>query len=856
MEDFVESLDDMIFIFDEDGKILKTNSMARETIGYTNEEMKNMTLFEIRDSKFDDILKQKLVSLFKGETKSCEIPLVSKDGKEIKVVSRVYVGKYIKENKKIAYAFCKDYAIITNYEEKIKKIFNSNAYAISISEINTGVLLDVNERFVQMSGYEREELIGRRSIDLGLLTIEDRKILAEELKVYGTIKNLPLKYKTKYNEIRYGEFSGDYIKLDGGEYLILFIVDITENKENTENYIAILNAIPYMVMRVREDALILDIKPGMDDYLSNENLKDYIGKDMYSLPIDDYVKIESIETIERVIRNGITDEHQYPIKMENGEKRFFYSRTTKSGEDEVIIMIRDITDEINVQNELRNSKENAENIIQMANVIVVELDPDGNILFFNEAAEKITGYKRDEVIGENWFSLLIPQEDKVKMFQFMTKMKLNFTDEDRKHENEIVTKSGQRRFLVWRNNLVVKNKEVEKIVSFGVDITDRKVFEEELIKAKEKAEESDKMKLEFLANMSHDLRTPMNAIIGFSDLLKNNNLTKSEKTDYVNTIINNGKFLMALIDDIIDVSKIDTNSLKIEKREFEINKLLEELRLSYSKQIKDKKIEIIIEEDINKNVIINTDKYRLRQILMNLIGNAIKFTKEGYVKFGYKIIDRQKIMIFVEDTGIGIAEENQKIIFERFRQLNSSGNKFKGAGLGLSITKSLIKLLGFDDIKLESKLGEGSKFYFYAPYEIKTFDYVESVKEKVHKKSMNLKGKTILVVEDDKDSRYIIAKHLFKTNVNIIECWNGNEVMDIIKNNKIDLVLLDIGLPGKSGYKLIKEIKEFDERLPIIVESALAMPDQKNKAYDMGCDDYVTKPISQSDLLFRIDRLI
>lgn len=857
--DFIESLDDMIFIFDEDGKILRTNNLVIKNLGYSEQEIKNMSLFDIRNPLYSKELKNKIDLLFEGKIKSCDIPLKAKDGKEMNVITKVYIGKYIKNREKcIAYAFCKDYDIILDYEEKIKKIFHSNAYAISISDIETGALIDVNERFVQMSGYDRNDIIGRKSVDIGLLTLSDRAVLIEELKKYGTIKNITLKYKTKYDELRYGEFSGDYIKLNDNEYLILFIVDVTENRENTENYMVILESIPYMVLRVRSDGLILNIKPGMDDNLKDPDLKKFIGKDIYSLPIDDHIKIEILETIERVLRNGVYNEHQYPIKNKSGEKRHLYTRTSKSGkENEVIIMVKDVTDEINLQSDLRNAKDNAENLIKMANVIVVELDENGTILFFNEAAEKITGYKKDEAVGKNWFNFMIPPEDKIKMMKFMTKMRLNFAEEDRKHENEIITKSGQRRFIVWRNNVIMKNKDIEGFVSFGVDITDRKVFEEELIKAKEKAEESDKMKLEFLANMSHDLRTPMNAIIGFSDLLKNNNLTKTEKNDYINTIINNGKFLMALIDDIIDVSKIDTNSLKIEKKEFEINKLLEELRLSYVKQMKDKKIDIIIDEDINKNIVIYSDKYRMRQILMNLIGNAIKFTKDGYVKFGYKMLS-DKLMIYVEDTGVGISEENKKIIFERFTQLSNTGHKFKGAGLGLSITKSLIKLLGLNNIEVESELGKGSKFYFYTPYIIRTFDYdeYEGTKEKNHKKSTNLKGKCILLVEDDKDSRYIISKHLFKTNVSIIECWDGNEVMGIIKNNKIDLVLLDIGLPGKSGYKLIKEIKEYDDRLPIIVESALAMPDQKNKAYELGCDDYITKPISQSDLLFRIDRLI
>lgn len=385
----------------------------------------------------------------------------------------------------------------------------------------------------------------------------------------------------------------------------------------------------------------------------------------------------------------------------------------------------------------------------------------------------------------------------------------------------------------------------------------RKQNENIILKAKEKAEQSDKLKLEFLANMSHDLRTPMNSIIGFSDLLKSNNLTKKERNDYINTIIENGKFLMALIDDIIDISKIDANSLKIEKIEFELNKLLDDIRMSYTKLIRDKKLDIILDIDINKNIIIYSDKYRLRQILMNLIGNAIKFTNNGYVKFGYNILNKDYLTMYVEDTGIGIDKDYQEIIFNKFKQLHKNGNKFRGAGLGLSITKSLIELLGFKEIKLKSEIGKGSLFYFNIPYTIKPLNYIQENKNKNKYKKLNLIGKKILIVEDDMDSVKIMKFHLLETNVQVFICTEGNDdVLNIIKKEDIDLVLLDIGLPGIDGYEILKEIRNYDERIPIIVESAVTMPDQKNKAFRLGCDDFLSKPFNKEDFLNKIDKLI
>ena len=580
------------------------------------------------------------------------------------------------------------------------------------------MILEVNKSFEKILGLKKENVICKLA----------SKIYGEVplLKEYSdvVINQKSTKFDYYFSSMkRYFTISVTHWEED--KFITIFS-DITDLKDTLENYKSLLRAIPDMMARIRYDGLIMDIKPGEGIYSDIGQSVIFIGSNIKDLPFGEVVVKEFQDCVKEVIEKGDPIEYNYTVPI-RGEKRHYYSRSVKNGDDEIIVIIRDITED--------------------------------------------------------------------------------------------------------------------------------KRIEEELRIAKDRAEQSDKMKLEYLSNMSHDLRTPMNAIIGFTDLLRTNNLTKNEKSDYINTIINNGKYLMALIDDIIDISKIDAGSLKIENRDFELNKLIEELRLSYLKQIKDKNIEIIIEVDVNKNIILNTDKYRLRQIMANLIGNAIKFTKEGYVKFGYKILNTKQLEIYVEDTGPGIERQNQKIIFEKFKQVGDVGSKTKGAGLGLSICKSLIELLGFKEIKLISELDKGSKFYFTLPYTIKHFNYMTEIKEKKHRK-IDFTGKIILIIEDNEDSVTIIKSFLSKTNANIVEMSDGYRMLDYIKNNEVDLILLDIGLPGKNGYKLLEEIRGFDARLPVIVESALAMPDQKSKAYDLGCDDYITKPFNREDFLNKIDNLL
>ena len=509
------------------------------------------------------------------------------------------------------------------------------------------------------------------------------------------------------------------------------------------------------------------------------------------------------------------------------------------------------------EKKLKNAKDFAENLTRTATVMIIGLDMNGKVIIFNRAAEKLTGYNASEVIGKNWFTEIniITKNDLQKLVEVFNHLKTQKTEDYDSVENTIITKEGEIKYILWQNNEIIEDGEVTGTISFGLDISDRIKFEEELIEAKNKAEKSDQMKLEFLANMSHDLRTPMNSIIGFSDLLKSNNISNKEKNDYLNTIISNGKFLMALIDDIIDISKIDSGSLSIENNDFELNKLMEELRLSYFKQVKDKNIDIMIDVDVNKNVIINTDKYRLRQILMNLIGNAIKFTNDGYVRFGYHVINGEQLEIYVEDTGPGIERHYQRTIFERFKQLNPS-NKYKGAGLGLSITKSLVELLGFGDIKVISELEKGSKFYFTIPYTVKHYNYINDIRAKKKARKLNFIGKNILIVEDDADSTTIMKSYLSDTNANIFYINDGAKVINFIRQNTIHIVILDIGLPNKNGYEILSEIRQFDDRLPVIVESALAMPDKKSKAFALGCDDFLSKPFGKDEFLNKIDNLI
>ncbi|MFC2121118.1 response regulator [Bacteroidota bacterium] len=399
---------------------------------------------------------------------------------------------------------------------------------------------------------------------------------------------------------------------------------------------------------------------------------------------------------------------------------------------------------------------------------------------------------------------------------------------------------------------------ITALLNKGWEILLRKRMEQELIKSKEKAEESDRLKSAFLANMSHEIRTPMNSIMGFSQLLLNAK-TEEKRNEFINIITSNGDQLLRLINDIIDISQIEAGIININNANININSILDNVYDIYNikKKIINEEIEIILLKGLPDNkAIFKTDSERLNQILINLMDNAYKFTLKGKIELGYNLKqdkgNNDYLEFFVKDTGEGIEKSNQKKIFERFMREDSSTTRLvDGIGLGLTITKSIVNLMG-GEIGIKSMPGQGSTFYFTIP---NISNIVE--KEKIissPEEVVDWRSKTILVAEDIDDSYFVIAKMLEKTRAKIVRSKNGLEAIKICrKNNLIDLILMDVHMPKKDGYEATKEIKKFNPDLPIIAQTAYAISGDMNKAFEAGCDDYITKPINPKLLIKKIN---
>ena len=358
--------------------------------------------------------------------------------------------------------------------------------------------------------------------------------------------------------------------------------------------------------------------------------------------------------------------------------------------------------------------------------------------------------------------------------------------------------------------------------------------------------------------MSHEIRTPLNGIIGFSTLLKEYRLKKEDISKFIDIIITSSNQLIAIIDDILLISKLQVKEIKISKSKFSVNQLLNNLLKEFSTELKlapEKNITLKVNKLQDKeNIQISTDKNKLQLIFTKLIKNAIKFTSSGEVEFGYNIDNEKNIVFFVRDTGVGISREKQHIIFKKFRQVDDSTIRpYGGTGLGLSIVKGIVDLLK-GELWLESELNVGSNFLFTLPIDIQNELKIKLRKNKVSMKWDNIK---ILIVDDVEESRILLKEILIPTKAKLFEAKNGKEAIDIFLDNQdINLILMDIQLPKINGFDSAKRIKRINSNVKIIVQTAYANQGYEQKSINSECDDFINKPIIAQLLLEKILNLL
>ncbi|SNR34000.1 PAS/PAC sensor hybrid histidine kinase [Lutibacter agarilyticus] len=546
--------------------------------------------------------------------------------------------------------------------------------------------------------------------------------------------------------------------------------------------------------------------------------------------------------------NISTKPYERKLKCKDGSYKWIEWRDSLAEDSTYVSVGVDISDwkkteEIKIQ---------SDTIINSVDSMIFVSDRNGNVIFATPSVEKMLGYTVEEILGDNWWkvtyddpNLALKIKKAINNYVFLhTK---DFTDISKR---KIRTKSGDFKWIEWQLSKGVN----DTYISIGTDITNRVTEQGELKKAKETAEKSLKVKDEFLANMSHEIRTPLNAVIGFTDLLLETKLSV-EQRQHLETMKNSGEILNSLINNVLDLAKLDSNKLNIENISFNLHKNIYEIVKLMKIRADEKNIALNLIINPNIPVQVFGDPTRFSQILLNLIGNAIKFTNKGSVTVTIKLIEESsenaKIHFEVLDTGIGIVSNKINTVFGAFTQAKSDTSRiYGGTGLGLAIVKKLVKLLN-GDINVKSKFGKGSVFNLNLSFKK---DHIITASTEINKNT--IKGEKldlkILLVEDNKTNQILAKTRLERWGCTIAIANNGIEGVKKVQYNMYDLILMDIQMPVMDGYEATKIIKndlsEETSKIPIIAMTAYTSKSDIQRALDVGMNDYIFKPFKTNDL--------
>ncbi|MCF8404410.1 MAG: PAS domain S-box protein [Bacteroidales bacterium] len=756
----------------------------------------------------------------------------------------------------------------------------------------------VNPAFCKYMKMKEEEVIGKTDYDIFPKEEADiyRACDKEFLKT-GKIKTIERKVEGKDGKIRWLQIVKAPVKGTSNKPigLLITIRDISSKKlqelkvlDSSEGYRGLANA-TFEAVFISEEGLILE---------ANQT-----ASRMFGYPHNEIIGKKAIELFDKeskkIVHNNILHNFEEPylaIGLHKLKRKFYCEirgRSTEFKNRKVrITAIRNIDGELKAKKNLEISETRYKTLYESSSDAIMMLTPEDGFLAGNSATISLFGCKNEEEFATQHPSSLSPEfqpdgmnsglkakkmmdialmegshffEWKHKRMNgseffatvLLTKVKLNNKEVMQATVRNITQQKQEREELMnHRNHLEeLVSQRTKELEDINLQLED----------AKNKAEKSDKLKSAFLANMSHEIRTPMNAIIGFSELLKDTDNSPEIQNEYLDIIVNKGNLLLNIINDIIDISKVEADELEIKNCACDIDATLEDLYLTFKKNrelVNKPHVQFqLIKPESTQRHIISTDPYRLKQVLTNLIQNAIKFTRIGKITISYFVTSegsRKVIKFSVSDTGIGIAEDKLDMVYKRFQQVDdSSTREYGGTGLGLTISKRLVELLG-GKIGLESTLGKGSTFFFTIPFnQVITKENTVGLTPLLSKPNYNWKDKVILIVEDDDVSFQLLKSYLHSTKANLIHSKSGKEAVNLCLNrHDINIVLMDIQLPELNGYNATKKIKEHRKSLPIIAQSAYALEDERKKCLNSGCDGYIAKPVNGQILLNQLDQFL
>jgi PAS domain S-box-containing protein len=918
----LNSIGDAVISTDLEGRVIQMNQVAQNLTGWNIEEAKGKPMEEvfhlvnaITGEKAENPVKQVLSS---GETVGLanDTKLVAKDGSELQIADsaapvsddqgRLFgvvavfrdVTEDYRKNKQIK-----------EYKEFLDAVFNSIQDGVSV--LNTDLTIHYVNPVMEKWYSENMPLVGRKCYKIyhnsskkcdpcpSLRCMETKKTESE------VIPGVPdPNSSVKWLEL----YSYPIIDNDSGEVtgVVEFVRDVTQRIKDRKQLASQKERLANIIEGTDAGTWEWNVQTG--ETIFNERWAEFIGYSLEELSpttIDTWMEHAHSEDLEKCKKEmerhfrGKTDLYECEHRMKHKDGSWIWlldrGKVVSWTEDGKPLWMfgthQNITERKETEIKLQGSENHFRLLIENAPEAIF-IQTEGKFAYVNQQGLELFGAdKAEQLIGMPVMDRFHPDyhEDVKKRIKG-----LNQSKEPQPNLEEIYLKLDGTQVNVEVSAVPFRYQGKDGALVFARDITERKKAQrqlqknyeeleaaeeelrasneelsdlnsllnrqkEELKKAKEKAEESDRLKSAFLANMSHEIRTPMNGIMGFSQMLQDREFPRDKQKKFLEIIHSRTQHLLNIINDLVDLSKIEANQLTLNFQQFNLKEVLQELYSTYQNQLKNSEkdhIQLEMNLDLNhEKSHIESDFQRLRQIMDNLLNNALKFTDEGKIEFGYSFKEDHTLLFYVKDTGIGISSEKKDFVFERFRQVDDSSTRlYEGTGLGLTISKNLIEILG-GEMWVESEKGEGSVFYFTLPY--KSHNIEKEREDEGESTDYNWEGKNLLIVEDDPTSLEYMKEILEPIGAELILKPTGEEGYSAFKDNPhLDLILMDIRLPDTSGIEIIKRIRQTNKDVRIIAQTAHALEEDRNICLQAGADDYIAKPIEISELLKIINKYI
>jgi PAS domain S-box-containing protein len=782
-------------------------------------------------------------------------------------------------------------------EEKFAKAFRSSPNPITIARLQDGRYLEVNEAFCQTIGYSLAEIIDRTALDLNLWESEPaRAKLFAMLDEQKIVRNYEFDWRTKTGELRTGLVSAEIIDIHGETCVISVIQDISDRKLAEEKLRAVAASLAAAQRIARVGNWECDFSANTTTW--SEELSHIFDLDARTAPTlsefaqyvhpDDRQKWQT--TIEAAIASGQSYSLEYRIlrpeptiagdncpsqTSEGGSIRYIESRgevvVNQQGEvTKLFTTLMDITARKLAEIALAESEEKYRDLVETSQDIIWSCDAQGHLTFVNQAVKQIYGYEPEEMLGYSFSDFLAPtQIDRNRELQ----QHLLTGDTVFQYESIVLGKDGRQ--------IDVNTKAIARLDAAGniigttgtaSDITERKQAEISLQKAKEEADRANRAKSEFLSNMSHELRTPLNAILGFTQLLARDAALGSDQQQYLGIINRSGEHLLDLINNILQMSKIEVGLVTLNNSTFDLHKMLENTEDMLKLQAEKKGLQLICDATPNLPQYVETDESKLRQVLINVVGNAIKFTAEGGVNLRIKhelLSNRNNeeippianccLLFEVEDTGAGISAAEMDNLFKPFAQTESGKKAHEGTGLGLPISKQFVQLMG-GEMTVTSSVGNGSIFRF--DVKVSLPNAVEIQVAQATRRVVGLEpGQPeyrILAVDDREESRLLLVRMLSSLGFTVRQAENGVEALEIWSSWEPHLIWMDMRMPVMDGYEATKQIKAHlkGQATVIIALTASAFDEERSVILSAGCDDFVAKPFREQVILEKMAKYL